>query len=103
MGFLKEFMDFLNENKVIALAIAFIMGGATKDLVGSLVDNIIMPLANPLLSGIDFANASVAIGPFVFGIGAFVSSLLDFVILALVVFLVFKKLIGLSEKLKKKK
>ncbi|NMA44868.1 MAG: large conductance mechanosensitive channel protein MscL [Candidatus Diapherotrites archaeon] len=89
-GFYKEFMDFLNEYKIAGLAIAFIMGVAATSLVKSLVDNIIMPTVTPFIPGGGWKTATIALGPIVWGIGAFAGELLNFMILALVVFLIAK-------------
>jgi large conductance mechanosensitive channel len=97
----KEFMDFLNEYKVIGLAIAFIIGAAATSLVKSLVDNIIMPLINPLLPAGGWQEATLTLGPFVFGWGAFLAQLINFIIIAFVVFLIAKKLLK-EEKVTKK-
>ncbi len=51
MGIIKEFKDFLKEYKVIALAVAFIMGGAITSLTKSLVDDIIMPVVTYFIPG----------------------------------------------------
>jgi len=92
MGFLKEFKEFLNEYKVLALAIAFVMGLAITDLVQSFVKNIIMPLIAPMLSaaGTDWQTATLDIGPFHLGAGPFLSSVINFIIIALVIFFIAK-------------
>jgi len=94
MGILSEFSDFLKEYKVVGLAVAFIMGAAVNDLVKSLVNNIIMPLIEPLLPAGGWQTATAAIGPFSFGWGAFLAAFINFVIIALVVFMIAKKVLG---------
>ncbi len=101
MGVKGEFMEFLKEYKVIGLAVAFIIAAATNDLVKSLVDNVIMPLVNPLIPGGGWETATVALGPFVIGWGPFLASLIYFLIIALVVFLIAKKVLK-EEKVAKK-
>jgi large conductance mechanosensitive channel len=91
--FLKEFMEFLKEYNVLALAIAFVMGAAATSLVKSLVDNIVMPLVTPFIPGGAWQQATVAMGPVVMKLGAFAGELLNFIIIALVVFLVAKFLL----------
>ncbi len=95
MGLMQEFIEFLNEYKVIALAIAFIMGVAANQLVKSLVDNIVMPLIGPALaaSGGDWQTATLAVGPFIFGWGPFLADIIYFVIIAFVIFLIAKMLL----------
>jgi large conductance mechanosensitive channel len=92
MGLIQEFMDFLYEYKVIPLAIAFIMGVASTAVIKSLVDNIIMAIIAPLLPGGDWKTAVFAIGPFKIGWGAFLGELINFIIIAFVIFLVAKYL-----------
>ncbi|MEM5835346.1 MAG: MscL family protein [Candidatus Aenigmatarchaeota archaeon] len=101
MGMIKEFLEFLKEYKVIALAIAFIMGAASTTLVKSLVDNIIMPVITPFIPGGAWRTATLTIGPIVISWGAFLADLINFVIIALVVFLIAKKIMK-EEKVSKK-
>jgi large conductance mechanosensitive channel len=101
MGVKGEFMEFLKEYKVVGLAVAFIIAAAINDLVKSLVDNVIMPLVNPLIPGGGWETATVALGPFVIGWGAFLASLIYFLIIALVVFVIAKKVLK-EEKVAKK-
>jgi large conductance mechanosensitive channel len=64
MGIISEFKAFLDEYKIMGLAIAFIIGAALTALVTSLVSDIIMPLINPILSatGSDWKSASLNMG-----------------------------------------
>ena len=90
MGFLKEFMDFLKEYKVLPLAIAFIMGAAVTALVQSLVNDIIMPVLQPILPGEEWKTATFNIGSISLKWGSFLSALINFLIIAFVVFLIVK-------------
>jgi len=101
MGILREFMDFLNEYKVIGLAVAFIMGVAATTLVQSFAKNIIMPLIAPLLQGGDWQKAILGLGPFQFTYGQFLADLINFIIIAFVVFMI-AKLVLREEKVAKK-
>jgi large conductance mechanosensitive channel len=98
---IKEFMEFLREYKIVGLALAFIMGTASTALVKSLVDNIVMPLINPLLPGGGWQQATLKFGPFAIKWGAFTAEALNFVILAFVVFLIAKKILKEEKVLKK--
>jgi len=91
--FTGEFKQFLREYKVVGLAIAFVMGVATNELVKSISDNLIMPLSDPFLPAGSWETATVALGPFVFGWGPVLAAIINFLILALIVFLVVKKVI----------
>ncbi|MDD5340137.1 MAG: MscL family protein [Candidatus ainarchaeum sp.] len=101
MGIISEFKDFLQEYKVMGLAVAFIMAVAATSLVKSLVDNIIMPLIAPILPGGDWQTALLLIGPFKFGSGAFIAACINFIVIAFVVFLIAKMVLK-EEKVTKK-
>jgi large conductance mechanosensitive channel len=90
MSLLSEFVEFLDEYKVMGLAVAFIMGIASTALVQSLVNDIIMPCITPFVPGGEWKAATLAIGPIVLKWGSFLSQLIDFIILAFVVFLIAK-------------
>lgn len=87
---LGEFKEFLKEYKVVGLAIAVVMGLAANNLVKSFVDNIIMPIITPFIPGGSWETASWTIGPWVIGWGPFLSSLIYFLIIAWVVFVIAK-------------
>lgn len=91
--FLKEFREFLREYKVVSLALAFIMGAASNSLVKSLVDNIIMPLIEPVLPAAGWREAVLEFGPFSLRWGAFLGEVIHFIIIAFFVFLIAKKII----------
>ncbi len=93
MGFFNEFKEFLYEYKVIPLAIAFIMGIASTALIKSFVDNIIMPLITPFIPGGAWRTATLELGPFVISWGVFLAELINFIIIAFVVFLIAKKIL----------
>ncbi|RXA17623.1 MscL family protein [Methanosarcina sp. MSH10X1] len=101
MGLLGEFKDFLYEYKVIPLAIAFIMGIASTALIKSLVDNVIMPLITPFIPGGAWKTATLELGSVVISWGPFVAELINFIIIAFVVFLIAKKVLK-EEKVEKK-
>lgn len=100
---LKEFRDFINRGNVVDLAVAVIIGGAFGRITTSLVNQVIMPPLGLLVGGVDFANlgfiladadqyASVAeaveAGAPVIQFGAFLNTVINFLIVAGVVFLV---------------
>ena len=97
----KEFMTFLKEYEVTALAVAFIMATAAHGLIKSLVDNIIMPMLTPFIPGGDWRTATVTLWKFVIGWGPFLGELINFIILAFVVFVVAKYVMR-EEKVAKK-
>ncbi|MDI9394197.1 MAG: MscL family protein [Euryarchaeota archaeon] len=91
----------LYEYKVIPLAIAMIMGIASTALIKSLVDNIIMPLITPFVPDGAWKTATLELGPIVLGWGAFLGELINFIIIAFVIFLIAKKILK-EEKVTKK-
>jgi large conductance mechanosensitive channel len=94
---IKEFISFLKEYQVIGLAIAVIIGGKVNDLVKALVDQIIMPFVGILVPGGNWRELVVTIGEAKFGIGVFMGALLDFAIVATVVFLIAKYILRQQE------
>jgi len=100
MKILKEFMDFLEEYKVIGLAVAFIIAVAATTLVQALVNDIIMPIITPFIPGGGWQTATFSLGPIVISWGHFLGALINFLIMAFVVFIIAKKM--LKEDKKKK-
>ena len=95
MGFVEEFTAFLNKHKVIGLAVAFIIGVAAGKLVTSLVNDILMPIISLLIPGGDWRTFAIQIGgtadaPKNLLIGDFAGALVDFVIIAFVIFMLVK-------------
>ena len=101
MAMIKEFLEFLKEYKVVGLAVAFIMGVASTALIKSLVDNIIMPVITRFIPGGAWKTATFALGKIVIGWGAFVGELINFVIIAFVVFMI-AKIVLKEQKVEKK-
>jgi large conductance mechanosensitive channel len=87
---LKEFKEFVMRGNVLDLAVAVIIGGAFGKIIGSLVNDILMPLIGLLLGGIDFAGLSFTVGAAVVTWGNFVQAVIDFLIVAFVIFLIVK-------------
>jgi large conductance mechanosensitive channel len=98
---LEEFKEFLNEYKVVPLAIAFIMGVAATALIQSVVNNFIMPIITPFIPGGGWQTAVFKIGPIVIGWGALLGAIINFVVIAFVVFMIAKHLFK-EEKVSKK-
>jgi large conductance mechanosensitive channel len=87
---LKEFRDFAMRGNVIDLAVGVIIGGAFGKIVGSLVNDILMPLIGLVLGGVNFSEQAIQIGEASVKWGAFVQAMIDFVIIAFVIFLIVK-------------
>lgn len=102
---LKEFKAFILRGNVVDLAVAVVIGGAFGKIVTSLVNDLIMPLIGMLLGGINFTDLKYVITPASEGVeeaairyGAFIQSIVDFVIIAFAIFV----FIRLLAKMKKK-
>lgn len=91
-GFREEFMEFLNKYGIIGLAIAFIIGGAAGNLISALVADILMPIITFFVPGGGWREAVLTFGPVQLGIGHFAGAVIDFLIIALIVFLLMKQL-----------
>ena len=101
---LKEFKEFAIKGNMIDMAVGIIIGGAFNSLVSTLVNDVIMPLLSVLTGKIDFSNlfltlngshyetlaAAEKAGAAVFKYGSFISNVINFIIMALVVFCIVK-------------
>lgn len=85
---LQEFKKFALKGNVLDLAVAVIIGAAFGKIVTSLVADIIMPLVGLLMGGINFSKLSFTVGNAVVKYGAFIQSILDFLIIAFSIFMV---------------
>ena len=85
-GWLDEFKTFIMRGNVMNLAVGVIVGGAFNAIVSSLSADIIMPIISVFTGGIDFSAWVINIGPVALTIGNFINAVLQFIILALVVF-----------------
>lgn len=98
---MKGFIDFVRKQGVVGLAIGFILGGSVSQVVSALVEDIINPLVGVLLGAVGgLEEAVLKIGSAEIRYGHFVGVMIDFVIIAFVVYFIFK---GLEEKIDKKK
>lgn len=96
-----EFVKFLKQYGVVGLAIAVIIGGKAGELVKAVVDHLMMPIVAIALPGGDWRTMGFTVGNATFGVGAVAGALLDFLIVALLVFLFAKKVLGEEEVTKK--
>ena len=88
--FLEEFKAFAMRGNVMDLAVGVIVGGAFSSITTSLINDIIMPIVGVFVSEASFANLSVSVGGAVITYGNFIQAVLNFVILAFVVFYMVK-------------
>jgi large conductance mechanosensitive channel len=105
MGMLKEFKDFAMRGNVVDLAVAVVIGGAFGKIVTSFVNDVIMPPIGLLLGGVDFSdlkillkNATEEVEAVTLNYGAFVNTLIDFIIVAFAIFMVIKAINATKKK-----
>lgn len=118
MSLLKEFREFAVKGNVVDLAVAVIIGGAFSGIVKSLVDDVIMPLVGRIFGSLDFSNLFIALaeipagtamtldavrkaGVPVLAYGSFISVVINFTILAFIIFMMVKQVNRLAGLVKK--
>ncbi len=115
-GFAGEFREFIMRGNVMDMAVGVIIGGAFQKIISSLVDDIIMPLISLLTGGIDFNNKFVVLsggsydtleaakeaGAATLNYGTFITVVINFILMALVIFFLVKTMNNLNDKFKKK-
>lgn len=89
-GVVGEFMEFLMKYQVIGLAVAFIIGAAATKMVTAAVNDIIMPVIAVVIPGGDWKKTELMLGPVKLLVGDFAGAIIDFIIIAIVVFLIVK-------------
>lgn len=89
-NFLTEFKAFAMKGNVVDLAVAVVIGAAFGRITTSLVNNIVMPLFGVLLGGVDFTDRTLLVGEAEVTYGVFIQSILEFIVIAFVVFLFIK-------------
>lgn len=89
----QEFKAFLQKYNVMALAIAFILGAAIGKVVSALVADLIMPLIGLVMPAVDWKLWSLTVGSQKFMVGDFIGAVIDFIIIAFVVFVLGKTLV----------
>lgn len=90
MSVLKEFKEFAMKGNVIDLAVWVVIGTAFGKIVSSVVGDVIMPLVWVITGGIDFKGLEYTVGGAVVKYGAFIQSVVDFIIIAFCIFIVVK-------------
>ena len=114
-GFAGEFREFIMRGNVMDLAVGVIIGGAFQSIINSLVNDIIMPIISVLTGGIDFSNWFISLdgtkysnlaaaqeaGAATLNYGVFITAIINFLLMALVIFCIVKSLNKLGDKIKK--
>jgi large conductance mechanosensitive channel len=98
---LKEFQKFINRGNVLDLATAVIIGAAFTAIVNSLVNDIIMPLLGILLNGLDFTTLAIKMGEANLTYGNFIQAVINFLLIAFVVFLLVRGITRLQTRFTK--
>ena len=101
---IKEFKEFISRGNVMDMAVGVIIGGAFTAIVNSLVNDMLMPLLSLLTGGFDFSGLSIALGEgenaATINYGSFISAIINFLLIALVIFLIIKAINKVSRKKK---
>lgn len=106
MGMMKEFRDFAVRGNVVDMAVGVVIGGAFGKIISSLVENVIMPPIGMIMGGVDFSNRFINLGKTpvatlaeakemnvpVIAYGQFFNTIIDFLIIAFVIFLVIRQM-----------
>ncbi len=108
-GFRKEFVEFINRGSVVDLAVGVAVGGAFTAIVNSLVNDIVMPVVGLIGGGVDFTSLKLVIPNFfggdseaVIAYGNFIQNVVEFLIIAWVIFMIIKAMNRLNRKRDKK-
>lgn len=96
--FMQEFKQFIARGNVMDMAVGVIIGGAFSSITTSLINDIIMPLLGIFTGSISFASLSVEVGSAVIAYGSFLQAVLNFLVMAFVVFCLVKTLNRLHRK-----
>ena len=101
---IKEFKEFISRGNVMDMAVGVIIGGAFTAIVNSLVNDMMMPLLSLLTGGFDFSGLCIALGEgenaATINYGSFISAIINFLLIALVIFLIIKAINKVSRKKK---
>ena len=95
---MKEFKEFISRGNVMDMAVGIIIGGAFTAIVGSLVADIIGPIIGMVMGGIDFSSLSVQVGEAVLTYGNFIQAIINFLIVAWVIFMIVKSMNKMKRK-----
>lgn len=98
-----EFRKFIAKGNVIDLAVAVILGAAFTAIVTSLTNDIIMPLIGVILGGVDFTTLAIQIGEATVAYGHFIQAVINFILIALVLFFMVRAINEMQERLRKEK
>ena len=98
--FIHDFKEFISKGNVLDLAIAVVIGNAFNAIVSSLVNDVIMPLVGIIIGGIDFTNIKITYKTSSIMVGNFIQNIINFLIIALSIFVMIQVFQKLSHKKK---
>jgi large conductance mechanosensitive channel len=98
MGMLKEFREFAMKGNIVDLAVAVIIGGAFGKIVTALTNSIIMPIIAMIIGKGGMSDVSFTVGNTIFPVGLFLQAVIDFILIALVLFLIIKAMNAAKKK-----
>ncbi len=89
---IKEFKEFISKGNVMDMAVGIIIGGAFTKIVTALVEAILMPIIGAISGGKSVTDMSIMVGNAAIGYGAFIQAIIDFILIAIVLFMIIKAL-----------
>lgn len=101
MKFIKEFKDFAMKGNVMDMAVGLVIGGAFQSIIKSLVEDIIMPFTALFTGSVDYTDWVIEVSTAQIRIGSFITALINFLILALSIFLALKVVNEINDRLEK--
>lgn len=105
-GFIAEFKEFISRGNVMDMAVGVIIGGAFQAIINSLVNDVVMPLISLITGGLDFSAWKIVMGSGenapVLAYGSFITAVINFLLMALVIFTFIKIMNNLAAKAIKK-
>lgn len=93
-----EFKEFISKGNIVDMAVGVIIGSAFGKIVSSLVNDIFMPLIGIIIGGLDFSKLTLTVGDAVISYGVFIQNIVDFLIIALCIFMMIKVLAKFKKK-----
>lgn len=111
-GFFAEFKEFISRGNVMDMAVGVIIGGAFQSIINSLVNDVVMPVLSVITGGTDFSAWAITLveadeaaekAAVVLNYGNFISAVINFLLMALVIFTFIKVMNGLAAKMSLKK
>lgn len=100
--FIKEFKEFISKGNVFDMAIGVIIGSSFSNIVSSVVNDLMMPILGIIIGGHDFSNLSIKVGNSVIKYGSLLQNIIDFLIVAICLFIVIKGINKFKRKEEKK-